>query len=152
MADADIQLGRVSNAIYNYETAARKGCSGAFFWQAYYSCCDENGNVEDREEFMNIMDKAREVCMPEAFLEYPMLMFDELYDGLTAGDKAELHKTLFEDLRFATMLGESTAPIYLGNYYENGDYGFPQDYSEAWKWYPQEPCCVSRHAWQLSHV
>lgn len=148
MADADIQLGRVSNAIYNYETAARKGCSCAFFWKAYYSCCDENGNVEDRKEFMNIMDKAREVCVPEAFLEYPMLMYDELYDGLTAGDKAELHKTLFEDLQFATMLGESIAPIYLGNYYENGDYGFPQDYSEAWKWYSagamlREPSCLA---------
>lgn len=148
LADADIQLGRVSNALYNYETAARKGCSSAFFWQAYYSCCDENGNVEDRNEFINIMDKAREVTASEAFLAYPMLMYEELYDELPKEDKAAIHQSLFDDLRYATMLGESIAPLYLGGYYEEGLYGFPKDYSEAWKWYSagallREPSCFS---------
>lgn len=148
MGDADIQLGRVSNALYNYETAARKGCSSAFFWQAFYSCCDENGNVEDREEFINIMDKAREVGASEAFLAYSMLMYDELYDKLADEDKATIHQSLFDDLRYATMLGESIAPLYLGGYYEEGLYGFPKDYGEAWKWYSagallREPSCFS---------
>jgi TPR repeat protein len=148
MGDADIQLGRVSNALYNYETAARKGCSSAFFWQAFYSCCDENGNVEDREEFINIMDKAREVGASEAFLAYSMLMYDELYDKLADEDKTTIHQSLFDDLRYATMLGESIAPLYLGGYYEEGLYGFPKDYNEAWKWYSagallREPSCFS---------
>jgi hypothetical protein len=148
MGDADIQLGRVSNALYNYETAARKGCSSAYFWQAYYSCCDDNGNVEDREEFLNIMDKAREVTASEAFLAYPMLIYEELYDDLADEDKAAIHQSLFDDLRYASLLGESIAPLYLGGYYEEGLYGFPRDYGEAWKWYSagallREPSCFS---------
>ncbi len=148
LADTNIQLGRVSNALYNYETSARKGCSNGFFWQAFYSCCDDNGNVEDREEFMRIMGRAREVCASEAFLEYPMLVYEELYDSLSKKDKTELHQSLLEDLRFATMLGDSTAPLYLAGYYEDGVYGFPQDFGEAWKWYSagamlREPSCYA---------
>ena len=33
------------------------------------------------------------------------------------------------------MLGESIGALYLGGYHEGGNYGFPQDYTEAWRWY-----------------
>ena len=135
MADADIRMGRVSNALDNYEKAARLGHSAAYFWLAYYSCCDEQGYVEDREEFMKIMEKARDAYASEGFLEYAMLVDADFYEELPDEDKATLHEALYDDLRGACMLGESIGALYLAGYYENGTCGFEQDYSEAWRWY-----------------
>ncbi len=151
MGDANIQLERVSDALYHYETAARKGYSSAFFWQAIYSCCDDNGNVEDRMEFMEIMERARDICTPQAYLEYPMLMNEEFYDNQSDDDKAAVCQSLSDDLQFAALMGESLATLFLAEYYEKGIYGFPQDYSEVWKWYTQgallhEPSCFEEMA------
>lgn len=135
MGEANIQLERVSDAIYNYETAARKGCSSAFFWQAFYGCCDDYGYVDDRDGFMQIMEKAQEVATPQAYLEYPMLMDEDFYDEQSEEDKAAIRKCLSDDLEYAALMGEPLATMYLADYYEKGIYGFPQNNAEAWKWY-----------------
>ena len=135
MADADIRMGRVGNALDNYEKAARMGYSAAYFWLAYYSCCDDQGFVEDREEFMKIMEKARDAYASEGFLEYAMLVDADFYEELSDEDKATVHEALYDDLRGACMLGESMGALYLAGYYENGTCGFSQDYVEAWRWY-----------------
>lgn len=135
LADADLRMGRVSNALDNYEKAARLGCSAAYFWSAFYGCCDEHGFVEDREGFIKVMERAREVFASEGFLEYAMLVDEDLFDSLSDEDMTEIHKALDEDLQYACMLGESIGALYLGGYYEGGNYGFPQDYTEAWHWY-----------------
>ena len=39
--------------------------------------------MEDREEFIKIMDRARDVCAPEGLLEYAMLVDDDFYETLS---------------------------------------------------------------------
>lgn len=156
MADAELRMGRVSNALDLYEKAARLGHSAAFFWLAWYSCCDDQGLVEDREEFMKIMERARDVCAAEGFLEYAMLVDEDFYDSLPAEDQATVHRSLAEDLRLATMLGESIGALYLAGYCENGTCGFAQDYEEAWRWYSaganlREPTCYAALARMVLH-
>ncbi|MDY4410412.1 MAG: hypothetical protein SPE56_06290 [Prevotella sp.] len=137
MGDAEMQKGWAGNALDSYERASRLGDSASFFWLAFHGCCDENGYVDDREEFMKLMEQARDACASEGFLEYAMMIDDELYEGLDDEDKAVVNKSLYDDLRAACMLGENIAALYLAGYYENGHCGFSQDYTEAWRWYSE---------------
>jgi TPR repeat protein len=135
MADCEILKGWMGNAFDNYEKASRLGDRASFFWLAYYSCCDDNGYVDDREEFMRIKEQARDVYTPESFLEYAMMIDNDFYEDLSDDDKAVVHRCLHDDLQAACSLGENIAALYLAGFYEAGECGFPQDYAEAWRWY-----------------
>ena len=137
MGDAEMQKGWAGNALDSYERASRLGDSASFFRSAYHGCCDEDGYVDDREEFMKLMELAREAIAAEGFLEYAMMVDNELYKGLNDNDKAVVYKCLYDDLRAACSLGEHIAALYMAGYYEDGLCGFPQDYTEAWRWYSE---------------
>lgn len=135
MADADMELGRKTDAIGNYKTAAEYGCSSAYQWWAWAECCDEKGNVIDKNRFVDIMQKGIDVFAGECFLMLPMLISDVSYDDLNDEDKEELRQSLLKDLETGWMLGENICPLCLAEYYEKGSYGFEQDYAYAWMWY-----------------
>lgn len=135
MAEADAQLGRKAEAVRNYRLAAENGCSAAFYWWAVTACCDEEGNVADRESFMEIMQKGIDVRAADCFLMYSLLLDDGSFEGLGDGDKAEVKEGLLSDLKTGWMLGDSVCALFLGDYYENGRYGFEEDYGNAWLWY-----------------
>lgn len=135
MADADIELGRKADAVRNYKMAAEYGCSSAYYWWAWAECCDENGNVIDKNRFIDIMQKGIGVYAGECFLMLPMLMSDVSYDDLDDEDKEELRQSLLHDLETGWMLGEEICALCLAEYYEEGNYGFEQDYGQAWMWY-----------------
>ena len=86
---------------------------------------------------MKLMELAREAIAAEGFLEYAMMVDNELYKGLNDNDKAVVYKCLYDDLRAACSLGEHIAALYMAGYYEDGLCGFPQDYTEAWRWYSE---------------
>lgn len=135
MAQADEKLGRKVNAIFNFESAATYGNSSAFYWWAIAECCDDDYNVVDRRRFMEIMQNGIDVYSADCFLMYSMLLDDESYDALDDDDKSEVSRSLLNDLKTGWMLGESECPYFLADYFENGRFGFEQDYDKAWLWY-----------------
>lgn len=135
MGDADVQLGRTGNAMYNYERAAESGCSEAFFWWAVTESCDLEGTVIDRSRFMEIMQQGINVNSADCFIMRAMTMDCDLYDSLDEDKKIEVTESLFNDLNKGYSLGDSTSSYLLGQYYQMGNYGFEQDDNQAWSWY-----------------
>lgn len=82
MGDADRELGRIGNAVTNYELATEHGGSAAFFWWAVTDCCDRDGIVVDRDGFAEIMQKGRAVDARDCYLMYTMLTDDATYEAL----------------------------------------------------------------------
>lgn len=135
MAEADVQLGRKANAVCNFEAAAVHGCSSAYYWWAATECCDDEYNIVDRPRFMELMQKGIDVYAAECFLMYPLMIDEEEYEVLDDGDKEEVGKGILDDLTAGWMLGNSECPYFLADCFENGLYGFEQDYGNAWLWY-----------------
>lgn len=147
MAQADEKLGRKVNAICNFESAATYGNSSAFYWWAIAECCDDAYNVVDRRRFMEIMQKGIDVYAADCFLMYSMLLDDESYESLDENDKAEVKRSLLNDLKTGWKLGEAECPYFLADYFENGRFGFEKDYEKAWLWYSRgaalrSPSCL----------
>lgn len=133
--DAQLELGMKEEALASYETAEARGDSAAFFWHAVTAACDENWSVTDNELFIELMEKARDAGAPDGFLDYAMLIDQDLYETFDAADRKECTGLMLDRLKVAYSYGESAAALYLGNYYANGLMGFPQDYAKAWSWY-----------------
>ena len=135
MAEADVQLGRRIDSIRNFKAAAEYGCSAAFYWWAVAEGCDENYNIIDRQRFMEIMQKGIDVCAADCFLMYSLVLDDGSYGNLDENDKAEVSKSLCDGLMTGWMLGDRECCYFLADYYENGRFGFVEDYDKAWLWY-----------------
>lgn len=135
MAEADMQLGRKANAICNFEASATHGCSAAFYWWAITECFDDDYNIVDRQRFLELRQKGTDVSASECFMMYPLLVEEEDYETLEESDKAEVTKDILNDLEAGWMLGNSECPFFLGNYFENGLFGFEQNFDYAWMWY-----------------
>lgn len=135
MAEADVRLGRKGNAICNFESAAKYGSNSAFYWWAIAECCAERYNIVDRKRFKEIMQNGIDVYSADCFLMNALMSDDDEYEALELDGKAELNATLLNELETGWMLGECECPYYLADYFENGRYGFEQDYDKAWLWY-----------------
>lgn len=135
MAESDVQLGRKANAVCNFKAAAEYGSSSAFYWWAVTECCDDDYNILDRPRFMEIMRKGMDVRAADSFLMYSLLLDDENYEMLDENDKADVSRKLLNDLTAGWTLGDGECPYLLGDYFENGRFGFEQDYYKAWLWY-----------------
>lgn len=147
MGNADRELGRIGNAVTNYELATEHGGSAGFFWWAVTDCCDRDGIVVDRDGFAEIMQKGRAVDARDCYLMYTMLTDDATYEALDPDAQRELSACLSDDLQAGWCLGDSVCPYYLGFYYEKGLYGFAQDYQQAWLWYGRAARLRSPHGY-----
>ena len=92
-------MGRIGNAVTNYELATEHGGSAAFFWWAVTDCCDRDGIVVDRDGFAEIMQKGRAVDARDCYLMYTMLTDDATYDALDPDAQRELSACLSDDLQ-----------------------------------------------------
>ncbi len=135
MADADLLLGRKDDAARNFRAAAEYGFSSAFYWWAVTECCDDDYNIVDREQFFELMQKGIDVHAAECYLMGTLIMDDDSYDALDEDDKAEISRNLLDDLKTGWLLGDGECPYFLADFFENGRYGFEQDYGQAWLWY-----------------
>lgn len=134
-ADAELELGFKDEAIASYEAAEARGDCISYYWHAITAACDENWNVTDDELFLDLMGKAREAGASDGYLDYAMLIDQELYETLNADDRKECTELMRDRLTAAYSYGDSSAAMFLGSYYANGLLGFPQDYGQAWSWY-----------------
>ena len=134
-AVAKERLGRKEEAEEDYKKAIELGDSESFFLLASLKCCDDQGNVVDMETFMELMEKGQEAGAPSAYLETACLMTSEYYEGMDEETRTQVRDILKEDLALGASLGESYAAYFMGSYFENGDYGFEQDFGQAWQWY-----------------
>lgn len=135
MAHADLELGRRGNASENFRRASEYGCSAAFYWWAVTQCGGGDFHIADRSRFMEIMQKGIDVRAADSFLMYALLLDDENYEQLDDDEKAQVSERLLNDLQTSWLLGEFMGPYFLGDFYENGRFGFEQDYGKAWLWY-----------------
>lgn len=140
MGLANVKLGRTGAALDNFENAIRYGDSSSFWWEAIYSCGDQDGNIVDEEAFRAKMERARGYSAADAYLEYAMLYDDERYGQLDAEEKARVTAVMREQLTAGARLGESSAAYFLASCCEDGRMGFTQDFAEAVKWYSRGAC------------
>ena len=134
-ASAEEKLGMKEEAARDYEKAAQNGDSESYFLLACLTCCDEEGTMTYGEKFSEIMALGQEAGAASAYLETAFIMNDELYEKLDGKFQAEVRELLEDQLRLSTLLGGADAAYFLGSYYEEGQYGFEQDYDQAWGWY-----------------
>lgn len=134
-AMAEEALGMKEEAAGDYELAISSGDSESYFLLAVLRYCDAEGNVLDAEGFTELMDLGQEAGAASAYLETACFLSEEVFDALDEERKEEVHSLLSDQLQLSSMLGGAVAPYFLGHYFENGLYGFGQDYGQAWSWY-----------------
>ncbi|MDY2707677.1 MAG: hypothetical protein SOV31_08110, partial [Candidatus Cryptobacteroides sp.] len=134
-AMAEEALGMKEEAAGDYELAISRGDSESYFLLAVLNYCDAEGNVLDAEGFTELMDLGQEAGAASAYLETACFLSEEVFDALDEERKEEVHSLLSDQLHLSSMLGGAVAPYFLGHYFENGLYGFGQDYGQAWGWY-----------------
>lgn len=131
------ELGRVLEADSWYSDALSLGDPKACFYLACLRGTDRDGNFVDTEEFGNILAKGEEMNIPDAHMVMPLILTEELFEGLPQDERALVPSTLESSLTTALALGEPLAAYFLGTYYYEGKYGFRQDFAEAWKRFSQ---------------
>lgn len=133
--DAEYELGRKEEALASYEEAAARGDKAAYYWYAMTAACNEDGAIVDEELFMEYMDKARDAGAAEGYLDYAMLVDEDMYESFDEQEKEECTDLLRDHLETAYALADGTAAYFLGSFYAIGSHGFVQDDDEAWSWY-----------------
>ncbi|MGM9791632.1 MAG: hypothetical protein ACI3Y4_04445 [Candidatus Cryptobacteroides sp.] len=134
-AMAEEELGMKEEAAGDYELAISKGDSESYFLLSVLRYCDAEGNVQDAEGFTELMDLGQDAGAASAYLETACFLSEEVFDALDEERKKEVHSLLSDQLKLSSMLGGAVAAYFLGYYFENGLYGFEQDYGQAWGWY-----------------
>lgn len=132
---AEKELGHKAEALSHYQEAADQGVGEAFGQLAMDSCTDDNYVVQDRDRFVELMERAQEVGDGFGFLDGMLLVDEDIYDGFDDSQKPELTSMLNEQLRLAWEMGEPLGAYFLAQNYEEGCYGFERDAAKAFKWY-----------------
>lgn len=123
---------RIKERYYNLAIDAGIADARTFLAMAYR---DGDFGEADIARYHSEMDKAREAGASDGYLDYAMLIDQELYETLNADDRKECTELMRDRLTAAYSYGDSSAAMFLGSYYANGLLGFPQDYGQAWSWY-----------------
>ena len=135
MGKASAKLGRKADAINCFELAVKWGDMRSLYEEAICAYLDDEGNIINRQEFIQKFDTGREFGLTESYLLYLFLLDDDTYNALSDQEKATLPDELKDELQLAWLQGDNLAPYLLGLYHENGIYGFTQDTDEAFMWY-----------------
>ena len=135
MGTASEKLGRKADAINCFELAVKWGDMHSIYEEATCAYVDDEGCVIDRQEFIQKLDEGREFGLTESYLLDLFLLDDDTYNALSEQGKATLPDALKDELQLAWLQGDNLAPYFLGQYHENGNYGFTQDHEEAFMWY-----------------
>ena len=135
MGEALREMGDKEAAVQHLEKAIALGDREAFFHLAYTTCLNDEGEVGDRDRFLDIMRQARDAKAQEGFLDLSLILTPEEYDTLEPAEQQRLHDTLLRQLPYAAAIGEGIAAYYLGYYYDEGIMGFEADTLKAWQWY-----------------
>lgn len=123
LANAYAELGDKQNAEKYYKKAIGMG-----FIEAYNDYYNFLFSQDDEERF-DVLEAGCEAGDPDCFVSAAAILMDS-YDadhpdsGVT-GD-------IMHNLITACEGGCDWAPYYMGDAYYNGDYGFKQDYKQAW--------------------
>lgn len=134
-ASAEEKLEMKEEAARDYEKALNNGDGESFFLLACLTCCNEQGTVTDGEKFTEIMGRGQDAGVASAYLETACLLNEEVFEELDEDYRAETRELMEDQLRLSTMLGGADAAFLMGSFYEEGQYGFEQDYDQAWGWY-----------------
>lgn len=134
-ASAEEKLEMKEEAARDYEKALNNGDGESFFLLACLTCCNEQGTVTDGEKFTEIMGRGQDAGVASAYLETAYLLNEEVFEELDEDYRAETRELMEDQLRLSTMLGGADAAFLMGSFYEEGQYGFEQDYDQAWGWY-----------------
>lgn len=135
MGEALRESGNKEAAVQHFEKAIAMGDREAFFHLAYTTCLNDEGEVADRERFLNIMEKAREANASEGYLAHSLTLTPEEFENMEPAEQQHIHDILQRHLPVAAAMGEGVAAFYLGLYYDEGYMGFKADAKEAWRWY-----------------
>ena len=147
-ASAEEKLGMKEEAARDYEKALNNGDGESFFLLACLTCCNEQGTVIDGEKFTEIMGRGQDAGVASAFLETACLLNEEVFEELDEDYRAETRELMEDQLRLSTMLGGADAAFLMGSFYEEGQYGFEQDYDQAWGWYSRGALLRSEHCYE----
>ena len=147
-ASAEEKLGMKEEAARDYEKALNNGDGESFFLLACLTCCNEQGTVIDGEKFTEIMGRGQDAGAASAYLETAFILNEELFEKLDAKNQAEVRELMEDQLRLSTMLGGADAAFLMGSFYEEGQYGFEQDYDQAWGWYSRGALLRSEHCYE----
>ena len=118
-----------------YRKAAERGDNKAWYHIAsLYQ--DVDGHISDYDKYSQALQKGMEMGAADAFL-YAALAIpnEEAYQQLDEEEKQRVHELYDTDCQMSYKLGDPVGAFALGNAYRFADYGFEQDYQEAWKWY-----------------
>lgn len=137
MAMAEEKLGMKEEAAKDYRIATQKGDSDSFYYLAIVTCCDDNCNVVDYEQFSEIMGQGQDAGSALAYIETSCLLNPETFDAMDDDTKARISKLLVEQLVLSSSMGYGDSAFLLGSYYEDGMYGLEQDYGKAWQLYSE---------------
>ncbi len=128
------EAGQKEKAEDAYIRAVSMGYFESLSRLAYMMCCDNDGNIVEKEMFDQYIGIGIE--HNDAW-SYAMrgLRGEDGYDDLTSKEKVRRTAEIKADLEKASRLGDNIAPAILGKYYYYGTLGFDEDDEAAWKWF-----------------
>lgn len=135
LGDGEFASGNRDEAIRCYEKAAGMYQGTAYYDLAQLTCLDSNLNIADGDRFEELMEKAQNAGDPRGYLQYMYVLDDDIFSALDEERKNQVTEIVNDTLTVALQLGESTAAYFFGYIYEEGKYGFKQDYAEAFSFY-----------------
>lgn len=135
LGDAEFASGNRDEAISCYQKAAGLYQGSAYYDLALMSCMDDSMNIVDSERFEELMEQAQDAGDPRGYLQYMYVLSDDTFNALDEERKSQITEIVYNSLTVSVQLGEPLAAYLLGNIYEEGKYGFRQDYAEAFSFY-----------------
>ena len=128
------EAGQKDEAEKAYIHAVSMGYYEALSHLAILNCCDENGDIVEREMFDHYIKIGIEHNDAWSFAMRGLLGQEE-YDDLTSKEQERRTAEIRADLEKASRLGDNNAPAILGKLYYFGTHGFEEDDESAWKWF-----------------
>lgn len=128
------ETGQKDEAEKAYIHAVGMGYFEALSHLATMNCCDDDGNIVDREMFDHYIGIGIEHNDAWSFAMRGLLG-QEGYDELTSNEQERRTAEIKADLKKASRLGDNNAPAILGKLYYYGTHGFDEDDEAAWKWF-----------------
>ena len=128
------ETGQKDEAEKAYIHAVSMGYYEALSHLATMMCCDEDGNIVEKESFDEYIGIGIEHNDAWSFAMRGNVS-DEEYDALPSNEKVRKTAEIKSDLEKACKLGDNMAPYLLGCHYYFGTQGFEEDDEAAWKWF-----------------
>ena len=143
------EAGRPQEKLKWYKKGFEEGDLSAFIFYLYAECFNEEYEITDKERFEELVLEGENLCCAEAFENLLLVISEESFNEYDAQLREEITETLKTELKTAYLLGDDYAAYRLGHAYYYGEYGFEQDYAEAFRWFSRGAILRSAYSYGM---